>query len=569
MKKIILTTIILGLVSLGWGQSQVKNGVRHASKNNVNHIKNSLDSDLNTTKTLACIDTIRYPQVKEQILGTSNFYIFDLWANDNESMSQAFLLSGSTIGISGVEFFGRNSPNGGLTVTVRASIFNIDGSNNPTTEVAFANVILSDTNFNYRQVNFTTPINVSGNYAVVIRPTNVGGIVDLYVNDVAIGQQYDENLSRARSTWYTSSNGNWVTMPTYTISGFTGGPYDFEMLVAPKISYTINTDFTTSPNPSCIGTPVVFSNTTEPSTVINSRFYNYQKFRTFFQSIPDSSYAYNMGGGVPLIWSENTTYTYTTAANHTPVLNTLGGFWNSCLDNNTKTVTVNPLPVVQANASSLSVCNGDEITLFGSGATSYIWENGVINGVAFSPTITDTYTVTGTDANNCQNSDQVTVTLNTVDATILTIGGAIASLNSNASYQWVDCDNNNQPISGATNQSFVPTITGNYAVVVTENGCNEMSICESIDLSGINNINSNNIISVYPNPTEDFFSISTSNDLTGAILKIVSVTGQILIQKTVVSDNTHTFDLSNFASGLYFVEIYQSGSLNTIKVIKN
>ncbi|PIQ15753.1 MAG: hypothetical protein COW67_06650, partial [Flavobacteriales bacterium CG18_big_fil_WC_8_21_14_2_50_32_9] len=326
MKKILLSTLILGFSTLVWGQTQVKSSVRPAAENPLLN-NSSLKNKLNTTKTLACVDTIRYPQVKEQILGTANFFVFELWADDNESMSQTFLLSGSTIGITGVEFFGRNKPGGTASVTVRASVYNVDGSNNPTTEIAFANITLADTNFAYRQVNFA-PITVSGNYAVVIRPTNLGGIVDFYVNDAAPSQTYDENLSRAKSDFYTSSNGNWVNIPTYTVSGFTGGPFDFEMLAAPKITYTINTDFTASPTPSCLGTPVTFTNTTTPTSILNSRFYNYQEFRNYFQTVPDSTYAYAMGGATPLIWSENTTFTYATAANHTPILYTLGGFWN-------------------------------------------------------------------------------------------------------------------------------------------------------------------------------------------------------------------------------------------------
>jgi len=849
MKKILLSTLILGFSTLVWGQTQVKSSVRPAAENPLLN-NSSLKNKLNTTKTLACVDTIRYPQVKEQILGTANFFVFELWADDNESMSQTFLLSGSTIGITGVEFFGRNKPGGTASVTVRASVYNVDGSNNPTTEIAFANITLADTNFAYRQVNFA-PITVSGNYAVVIRPTNLGGIVDFYVNDAAPSQTYDENLSRAKSDFYTSSNGNWVNIPTYTVSGFTGGPFDFEMLAAPKITYTINTDFTASPTPSCLGTPVTFTNTTTPTSILNSRFYNYQEFRNYFQTVPDSTYAYAMGGATPLIWSENTTFTYATAANHTPILYTLGGFWNSCLDNNTKTVSVNPLPTVTANTSSASVCVGSQVTLTGGGATSYTWNNGVTNGVAFTPTATTTYTVTGTDANNCQNTAQVTVTVNplptvtanatatticaggqvtltgggatsytwdngvtngvafsptatttytvtgtnanscqntaqvtvtvasaitvtanatstsvcaggqvtltgggatsytwdngvtngvaftptatttynvtgtsgtctgtdqititvnplptvtastsaasvcagsqvtltgggatsytwdngvtngvaftpttttaytvtgtdgnncqntaqvmvtvnplptvtanasftaicngdqvtltgggatsytwdngvtdgvaftptatttymvtgtdgnncqntaqvtvtvtTVDATTTTAGTTITANNSNATYQWVDCNNSNQPISGATSQNFTPTVTGNYAVVVTENGCSETSACENIIITGINEMNANNNISVYPNPVNDIFTISSSDDLSGTVVKIIAITGQTLVEKTIISGNTATFDMRGYATGLYFVEINQNGVLNTLKVIK-
>ncbi|HEY9083812.1 MAG TPA: T9SS type A sorting domain-containing protein, partial [Vicingaceae bacterium] len=229
---------------------------------------------------------------------------------------------------------------------------------------------------------------------------------------------------------------------------------------------------------------------------------------------------------------------------------------------------VNPLPTVTANASVSSICNGDPVTLTGGGASSYTWDNGVTDGVAFNPTVTTTYTVTGTDANNCQNTAQVTVTVTTVDATTTTTGTTITANNSNATYQWVDCDNSNQPISGATSQNFTPTVTGNYAVIVTENGCSETSACENIVITGLNEMNANNNISVYPNPVNDIFTISSSDDLSGTVVKIIAITGQTLVEKTIILGNTATFDMSVYATGLYFVEINQNGVLNTLKVIK-
>ncbi|MFT5860403.1 MAG: gliding motility-associated-like protein [Flavobacteriaceae bacterium] len=79
------------------------------------------------------------------------------------------------------------------------------------------------------------------------------------------------------------------------------------------------------------------------------------------------------------------------------------------------TVIVNGNPTVFAG-DDLELCepNGSiatEVILNGSGATTYTWDNGVIDGVSFVPPgaqIT-VYTVTGTDANGCIGTDQVTV----------------------------------------------------------------------------------------------------------------------------------------------------------------
>ena len=82
---------------------------------------------------------------------------------------------------------------------------------------------------------------------------------------------------------------------------------------------------------------------------------------------------------------------------------------NGCSNTDQVDITVNPLPIVDAGMDQ-QLCNGNQVTLNGAGATVYAWDNGIVDGVPFtSPNGIVTYTVTGTDANGCQNTDQVDV----------------------------------------------------------------------------------------------------------------------------------------------------------------
>jgi hypothetical protein len=84
-------------------------------------------------------------------------------------------------------------------------------------------------------------------------------------------------------------------------------------------------------------------------------------------------------------------------------------------DPTTITVTVNALPSISVvGGSSQTVCDGSAITLSAVGGgvnATYQWSGGVSNGVAFVPpaSTTSTYTVTGTDANGCQNTASANV----------------------------------------------------------------------------------------------------------------------------------------------------------------
>ncbi|MBO3118076.1 WD40 repeat domain-containing protein, partial [Winogradskyella sp. DF17] len=81
----------------------------------------------------------------------------------------------------------------------------------------------------------------------------------------------------------------------------------------------------------------------------------------------------------------------------------------SCTNSTTDSIEVFELPIVTATASATEICEGEEVTLTGGGADTYLWDNGVTDNQAFVPTETTTYTVTGTDANGCENTAEVTV----------------------------------------------------------------------------------------------------------------------------------------------------------------
>lgn len=91
------------------------------------------------------------------------------------------------------------------------------------------------------------------------------------------------------------------------------------------------------------------------------------------------------------------------------------GILNGCTNSDSVIVTVNPLPPVNAGAD-FAVCAGQSATLTAGGdASSYNWNNGVINSTAFIPSNTNTYVLTGT-SNSCSNYDTITITVNQLPA---------------------------------------------------------------------------------------------------------------------------------------------------------
>ncbi|HMU46070.1 MAG TPA: PKD domain-containing protein [Chitinophagaceae bacterium] len=79
------------------------------------------------------------------------------------------------------------------------------------------------------------------------------------------------------------------------------------------------------------------------------------------------------------------------------------------------TVNVFPLPDVKAAKSNDIDCSQDQSQLIGSGAATYLWtpggslNNTTISNPIATPAVTTLYSVTGTDAFGCSNTDTVTV----------------------------------------------------------------------------------------------------------------------------------------------------------------
>jgi photosystem II stability/assembly factor-like uncharacterized protein len=98
---------------------------------------------------------------------------------------------------------------------------------------------------------------------------------------------------------------------------------------------------------------------------------------------------------------------------------TVTGMKTGCPEKSTKTVTVvvNKLPVVKVTPTQASICKGDKAMLNASGAMSYLWSpaTGLSSTtdpfVLASPTVSTTYTVSGTDNNGCVNSAKVVVSV--------------------------------------------------------------------------------------------------------------------------------------------------------------
>ncbi|PWL31356.1 MAG: hypothetical protein DCO96_03945 [Fluviicola sp. XM-24bin1] len=180
-------------------------------------------------------------------------------------------------------------------------------------------------------------------------------------------------------------------------------------------------------------------------------------------------------GGTPATSTQqNPTVTYNTSGTYDVTLEVTNSF-GTTTTTTTSAVVVNTTPTVTVSGAT-QICEGGTTQLTASGATSYTWDNGLGTGASqiLSPSVTTTYTVTGSNGLSCDATETVTVTVNPVPTVTATVnnntvcaGDAVQLDASGAStYSW-----DNGLGTGAT-QTANPTQTTIYTVTGTDaNSC--------------------------------------------------------------------------------------------------
>ena len=214
------------------------------------------------------------------------------------------------------------------------------------------------------------------------------------------------------------------------------------------------------------------------------------------------------------------------------------------------------------NASCFRECDGTATITSTGGTIPYGYDWGTANPNNLCAGL---YNVITTDANGCLTTDVIIISEpNPIIVNISQSVNIIEATPGFINYQWYNTNGN--AITGATTDTFLPILQGEYYVeVVDSNGCTgtSLSIFIVINLIGENEIELN----IFPNPTIGKITIK-STEQPNTISVINSIGNRIIFL-----DNNSTFekqtiiDLSSFAKGFYFIQIELNNQLINHRVI--
>ena len=224
--------------------------------------------------------------------------------------------------------------------------------------------------------------------------------------------------------------------------------------------------------------------------------------------------------------------------------------------NNTAThVLTNSLGCDSIVTLDLTINNSTSFTDVKSACYSYTWIDG---NTYTSSNNTATYVLTNTIG--CDSVVTLDLIINAINTTITNNSPILIANENGAIYQWINCEGM-FAISGEINQSFTATNNGNYAVVVTQNGCTDTSACENVNNVGFDETTLD--INIHPNPTKGLINLEIEGYNRSINVEVYDCKGKLL-----QTNNSNIISLKEYDKGIYLLKISYADIIEEFKIIK-
>ena len=170
----------------------------------------------------------------------------------------------------------------------------------------------------------------------------------------------------------------------------------------------------------------------------------------------------------------------------------------------------------------------------------------------------------------CDSIFTLDLTIISVNDSVIQNGNILTAQASGALYQWIECGNGNTILPGETNQTFTTTIDGEYAVIVSENGCSDTSSCFTISNIGFAFYENENELSVLNNPAHEQLTISLESNNENIDVLIYNELGALVRYLPAKANNKQiVLDIEDLRQGVYYLKVSSENDCDrTCKFVK-
>lgn len=203
-----------------------------------------------------------------------------------------------------------------------------------------------------------------------------------------------------------------------------------------------------------------------------------------------------------------------------------------CVGNLSNAVFVSVLPI-KRDSITASICQKTSYTIAG--------KNYYATGI---------YRDTLTSSNGCDSIITLNLTVKYVNDTVLVNGSTLTAASLSGSHKWVTCPGY-YAIPGQTWNSFTPSWSGSFALIINNFGCADTSDCIFVAGLSVDSLNQQ-LLSVYPNPSAGSFTFTTPSAIEK--IEITDLTGKTILT-AAPNANSFSIDLKGKAAGVYFYSV--------------
>lgn len=205
--------------------------------------------------------------------------------------------------------------------------------------------------------------------------------------------------------------------------------------------------------------------------------------------------------------------------------------------------------------SDQNICEGDSVQLSSPAFSSYQWSTGdTVQNVFFDSTAVDV-SVNVLNISGCMaRSDTVNVIWHPlpIKPTVVVNGNDTLVYSTTLNLQWFY---NTNALTGEVDTMHLALNNGAYYVQVTDGvGCVALSDTVTLTAVGIEKSTTNSF-SIYPNPTKGLLIIQLADKKIQS-LRIINLLGEVLMDKKINNqDNIIELELTQFAEGVYYMQL--------------
>ena len=168
----------------------------------------------------------------------------------------------------------------------------------------------------------------------------------------------------------------------------------------------------------------------------------------------------------------------------------------------------------------------------------------------------------------CDSLRVLTLNVFAVDTAVTLTGRTLAAQAQNAAFRWINCDTMTE-IPGQTAPTLTPTISGRYAVTVTQNGCTATSGCREVLIpTFVSPHPSESGITVFPNPTRDVIHIRFDREPLEAVISVYGIGGNRVYVNEKFSGLRHQILVADWKPGIYVITVKHQNFIQRFKLIK-